>query len=224
MKRLYHWPLDPAGRLVRLALGEKDEGFEVLESPPWSAHPDVPRLAHGAVAPALVEIDSEPRMFACGTRAICEYLEETSSGRVLLPSDPAARAEVRRLWAWIEAACEEVTDTLLTERVMQWVRRDRHPDSARLRRGAHALRGRLTFLNGLLELNGYLACRELTLADLAAAAHLSAYDYFGDVEWNAVPELKDWYARIKSRPSFRPLLADRLQAVRPVAHYTDLDF
>lgn len=90
--------------------------------------------------------------------------------------------------------------------------------------GAHALRGRLTFLNGLLELNGYLACRELTLADLAAAAHLSAYDYFGDVEWNAVPELKDWYARIKSRPSFRPLLADRLQAVRPVAHYTDLDF
>ena len=81
-----------------------------------------------------------------------------------------------------------------------------------------------TFLNGLLELNGYLACRELTLADLAAAAHLSAYDYFGDVEWNAVPELKDWYARIKSRPSFRPLLADRLEAVRPVAHYTDLDF
>ena len=77
MKRLYHWPLDPAGRLVRLALGEKDEGFEALESPPWSAHPDVPRLAHGAVAPALVEIDSEPRMFACGTRAICEYLEET---------------------------------------------------------------------------------------------------------------------------------------------------
>ena len=130
-----------------------------MESPPWSAHPDVPRLAHGAVAPALVEIDSEPRMFACGTRAICEYLEETSSGRGLLPSDPAARAEVRRLWAWIEAACEEVTDTLLTERVMQWVRRDRHPDSARLRRGAHALRGRLTFLNGLLELNGYLACR-----------------------------------------------------------------
>ena len=90
MKRLYHWPLDPAGRLVRLALGEKGEGFEVLESPPWSAHPDVSRLAHGAVAPALVEIGSEPRMFACGTRAICEHLEETSQGRALLPADPAS--------------------------------------------------------------------------------------------------------------------------------------
>ena len=224
MKRLYHWPLDPAGRLVRLVLGEKGEAFEVLDSPPWAAHPDVSRLAHGAVAPALVELDTEPRVFACGTRAICEYLEETSEGPALLPPEAAERAEARRLWAWVEAGCEEVTDTLLTERVMQWVRRDRQPDSARLRKGAHALRGRLTFLNAMVEMNGYLAGRHLSVADLSAAAHLSAYDYFGDVEWQAVPDLKDWYARIKSRPSFRPLLADRLAAVRPVAHYTDLDF
>ena len=224
MKRLYHWPLDPAGRLVRLVLGEKGEEFEVLESLPWAAHPDVSRLAHGATAPALVDLDSESGTVACGTRAICEYLEETSPGAALLPSDAPGRAEARRLWAWVEAACEEVTDTLLTERVMQWVRRNREPDSARLTRGAHALRGRLTFLNALVEIHGHLAGRQMTLADLAAAAHLSAYDYFGDVQWEAVPDLKDWYARIKSRPSFRPLLLDRLEAVRPVAHYADLDF
>ncbi|KCZ56422.1 hypothetical protein HY29_09010 [Hyphomonas beringensis] len=224
MKRLYHWPLDPAGRLVRLALGERGEAFETLESPPWSPHPDISRLAHGAVAPAIVDLKTEPRMFACGTRAICEHLAETGDGTALLPESAADRAEARRLWAWVEAACEEVTDTLLTERVMQWVRRDRQPDSARLRRGAHALRGRLTFMNGMVEINGYLAGRQVSLADLAAAAHLSAYDYFGDVEWDAVPDLKEWYARLKSRPSFRPLLADRLKAVRPVAHYADLDF
>ena len=224
MKRLYHWPLDPAGRLVRLALAEKGEGFETLESPPWAPHPDIARLAHGAVAPAVVELEADPRVVACGTQAICEYLEETSEGAALLPPDAAGRAEARRLWAWVEAGCEEVTDTLLTERVMQWVRRGPEPGSQRLRRGAHALRGRLTFLNAMVEINGYLAGRQMSLADLAAAAHLSAYDYFGDVEWDAVPDLKEWYGKLKSRPSFRPLLADRLDAVRPVAHYADLDF
>ncbi|HAE29071.1 MAG TPA: glutathione S-transferase family protein, partial [Hyphomonas adhaerens] len=86
------------------------------------------------------------------------------------------------------------------------------------------LRGRLTFLNALVETHGFIAGRDLTLADLAAAAHLSACDYFGDIQWEAVPDLRTWYARIKSRPSFRPLLADRLDAVRPSPHYADLDF
>ena len=224
MKRLYHWPLDPAGRLVRLVLGEKGEAFDLFESTPWAPHPDVSALAHGAVAPALVEAGPAGKAFACGTRAICEQMEELKPTPALLPEDPNERAEARRLWAWVEAGCEEVTDKLLTERVMQWVRRDRQPDSEKLRRGAHALRGRLTFLNGMVEMNGYLAGRTLSLADLSAAAHLSAYDYFGDVEWDAVPDLKTWYARIKSRPSFRPLLSDRIEGTRPVAHYADLDF
>ncbi|WP_430403590.1 glutathione S-transferase family protein [Hyphomonas sp.] len=224
MKRLYHWPLDPAGRLVRLVLGEKGETFESHASTPWAPHPDVAALAHGAVAPALVEATPAGKLFACGTRAICEQLEELQPAPALWPADRNERAEARRLWAWVEAGCEEVTDKLLTERVMQWVRRDRQPDSEKLRRGAHALRGRLTFLNAMVELNGNLAGRTLSIADLSAAAHLSAYDYFGDVEWDAVPDLKTWYGRIKSRPSFRPLLGDRIDGTRPVAHYADLDF
>ena len=209
---------------MRLVLAEKGEAFELFESTPWAPHPDVAALAYGAVAPALVETLPTGRLFACGTRAICEQMEEIKPAPALLPTDQNERAEARRLWAWVEAGCEEVTDKLLTERVMQWVRRDRQPDSEKLRRGAHALRGRLTFLNGMVEMNGYLAGRTLSLADLCAAAHLSAYDYFGDVEWNAVPDLKTWYARIKSRPSFRPLLSDRIEGTRPVSHYADLDF
>lgn len=209
---------------MRLVLAEKGEAFELFDSTPWAPHPDVAALAYGAVAPALVETLPSGRLFACGTRAICEQMEEIKPTPALLPTDQNERAEARRLWAWVEAGCEEVTDKLLTERVMQWVRRDRQPDSEKLRRGAHALRGRLTFLNGMVEMNGYLAGRTLSLADLCAAAHLSSYDYFGDVEWNAVPDLKTWYARIKSRPSFRPLLTDRIEGTRPVSHYADLDF
>ena len=224
MTRLYHWCLDPAGRLVRLCLAEKGMGFESVESSPWSPHPDMRDLAPGAVAPALVQDGPAGRIVAIGTRAICEYLEEATEGAHLLPLHPGERAEARRLWAWVEEGFEEVTDKLLTERVMQWVRRDRQPDSEKLRRGAHTLRGRLTFLNALVETHGFIAGRNLSLADLAAAAHLSACDYFGDVQWDSVPDLRTWYARLKSRPSFRPLLADRLEAVRPSPHYANLDF
>jgi len=224
MLRLYHWPLDPAGRLVRLVLAEKGEAFEAVDSPPWLPRPEVGAIASGAVTPALVALTGVVPFAASGTQAICEHLEETRPAPALLPADLRERAEARRLWAWVEAGMAEVTDTLLTERVTQWVRRDRQPDSEKLRRGMHALRGRLTFLNALAEERGYLAGRHLSLADLSAAAHLSAYDYFGDVQWDAVPDLKAWYMRVKSRPSFRPLLADRLEAARPAPHYAELDF
>jgi glutathione S-transferase len=214
MLRLYHWPLDPAGRMVRLVLAEKGEPFEAVPSRPWAPELEIASLAPGSTA----------RFAASGTRAICEHFEEVRPVPALLPDDLSERAEARRLWTWVEAGMEEVTDTLLSERVLQWTRRDRQPDSEKLRRGAHALRGRLTFLNALAETRVNLAGRHLSLADLAAAAHLSAYDYFGDVQWDAVPDLKAWYMRIKSRPSFRPLLADRLEAARPVSHYAELDF
>lgn len=224
MLRLYHWPLDPAGRMVRLVLAEKGEPFEAVPSAPWSPELEIASIAPGAVAPAVVSTGSGPRFAASGTRAICEHLEEVRPVPALLPDDLSERAEARRLWSWVEAGMEEVTDTLLSERVLQWSRRDRQPNSELLRRGAHTLRGRLTYLNALAETRGYLAGRQLSLADLAAAAHLSAYDYFGDVQWDAVPDLKAWYMRLKSRPSFRPLLADRIEAARPVSYYAELDF
>jgi len=64
----------------------------------------------------------------------------------------------------------------------------------------------------------------LSYADLAAAAHLSAIDFGGDVDWSVSAAAKDWYARIKCRPSFRPLLTDAVSGITPPAHYADLDF
>ena len=70
----------------------------------------------------------------------------------------------------------------------------------------------------------WLAGDALSLADIAAAAHLSAIDYLGDVPWSDHEVAKEWYARIKSRPSFRPLLTDHIPGLAPPKHYTDLDF
>ncbi len=224
MMRLYHWPLDPAARTVRLALAEKQLAFEPVETRPWATHPEVEQLAPGAAAPALLASGEDGRIVLLGSHAILEHLEEAHPTGRLLSNTRQDRAEARRLWRWCEDAFALVNDTLLAERVTQWIRREREPDSSALRKGAHALRGRLTFLNALTEQRSYLSGRHLSLADLSAAAHLSSLDYFGDVDWSTVPDLKSWYGRLKSRPSFRPLLSERINGTRPAKHYPDLDF
>lgn len=224
MKRLYHWPLDPVGRTARLALGEKAVPFEAVETRPWAIHPEVEGLAPGAAPPALTDRTDEGRLVLLGSHAMLEYLEEAHPTPRLLPAGRQDRAEARRLWRWSEDSFQVVMDNLLAERVTQWVRRDRQPDSGALRKGAHALRGRLTFLNALTETRSYMAGRHFSLADLSVAAHLSCLDYFGDVDWEPIPDLRAWYGRLKSRPCFRPLLLDRIEGTRPSSHYADLDF
>ncbi len=224
MKRLYHWTLDPAGRTARLALSEKGLAFTGCAVSPGATNPELDRLAPGAVAPALVDSITEGRVNVIGLGAILAHLEETCPAPRLLPVTAQDRAEARRLLDWTREGFREINETLLAERISQWVRRDRHPDSGALRRGAHALRGRLTLLNALAGERAYIAGRNFTCADLAVAAELSCLDYFGDVDWSAIPDLKAWYARMKSRPSFRPLLSERVEGARAAPHYDDLDF
>lgn len=224
MKRLYHWTMDPSARAVRLALGELRHDVSYVLSPPQKPHEDVARLAPGAFGVAYIDQGGHGRVIAIGVRAILEYLQEATSSPVILPALPEDRAEARRIWEWIDIRFAEVGGSLLQERLRQSISRNHQPDSNALRRGAHALRGAMTFLNALTELRPFLAGRSLTVADLVAAGYLSAFDYFGDVQWETVPDLRDWYSRIKSRPSFRPLLSDVIGGARPVPHYSDIDF
>ncbi len=76
----------------------------------------------------------------------------------------------------------------------------------------------------LADHRSWLAGEELSIADLSAAAHLSVIDYLGDIPWTDFPVAKLWYQRIKSRPSFRPLLGDTLRGMPASASYADLDF
>jgi glutathione S-transferase len=70
----------------------------------------------------------------------------------------------------------------------------------------------------------WIAGEQMSYADLAAAAHLSVADYLSDVPWTEDEAAKSWYARVKSRPSFRPLLSEMLAGIPPAAHYANLDF
>ena len=157
--------------------------------------------------------------------AICEYLEETRPERRLLALDPVERAEIRRLVAWFDVKfMREVTDLIWREKVLKFVINRDAPSSAAVRVGVANLHAHLSYVGYLFEQRNWLAGDHISLADIAAGAHLSVLDYLGDVPWEAHPAAKLWYARLKSRPSFRPLLADRVACLKPAAHYDDLDF
>lgn len=222
MRLLYHLPLSPYSRKVRLALAEKRLAFELRVEKVWERRPEFLALNPAAQVPVLVE---ESGLAIPDSAVICDYLEETYPEAPLLGANAAERIECRRLVAWLDGKfAREVSENLLFQKLMKRLLGRGEPEGAAIRAGYQNLRAHLTYLGWLAEHRRWLAGEVLTLADLAAAAHLSALDFLGDVDWSVSPAAKDWYARIKCRPSFRALLADRVPGLTPPGHYADLDF
>ncbi len=221
MAKLYHVPLSPFCRKVRLTLAEKKIECELIEERYWEAHPDFLRRNPAGKVPVL-KLDG--RLMA-ESGPICEYLEERFPEPELMPKGAEARYEVRRLAMWFDDKFHhEVTSKLLYERVNKKVMGAGFPDSRNVKSGARSIKYHLDYMAWLLEHRRWLAGDRMTLADFAAAAHLSALDYISDVDWNRHEVVKDWYAKIKSRPAFRGILSDQLPGFPPPAHYADLDF
>ena len=219
--RLFHVPLSPFCRKVRLSLGEKKIEVELVEERYWEQDPDFLRRNPAGKVPVL-RLDG---IIMAASAAICEYLEETRPDAPLLPADPVQRLEVRRLVSWFDDKFhDEVTSKLLYERVNKKVTKQGYPDSKNVKAGAKAIKYHLDYMAWLLDHRRWLAGDVMTLADFAAAAHLSSLDYISDVDWNRSDVVKDWYAKIKSRPAFRSILADQLPGFPPPVHYNNLDF
>jgi len=220
---LIHFPLDPASRQVRLALGEKRLSFVEQPVRYWERPAELVRLNPSGLTPVLVE--SQGAMVACEARAILEHLEEQHPEPPLLGREPGERAEARRLVQWFDRKFDnEVGGYLLHEKMEKRLLGLGAPDLVSLRQGREALRAHLIYVEALLAERDWLAGKRLSLADFAAAAHLSVIDYFGDVPWRDFPVVKTWYMKLKSRPCFRPILADRWPGLAPAPHYDDLDF
>ena len=221
MTRLYHFALSPFCRKVRLVLAEKRIEVELVEERYWERGADFLRRNPAGKVPVL---KADGRTMA-ESQAICEYLEEMHPEPPLMPRGPAERYEVRRLVAWFDDKFHhEVTSKLLYERVNKKVMGQGYPESAHVKAGARAVKYHLDYMGWLLESRRWLAGDAMTLADFAAAAHLSCLDYISDVDWTRNAAVKDWYAKIKSRPAFRSILADQVPGFPPPAHYADLDF
>jgi glutathione S-transferase len=225
MRQLYHLPISPACRKVRLVMAEKGLDFELVEERDWERRDEFLMLNPAGEVPVLVE-EGEP---LSGATPIAEYLEETAPDVKLLPEEPLARAEVRRLVDWFDRKfAAEVSDGLIFEKVtrrfLSAADGGGAPDMIVVRAALHNLRYHLDYICYLMEERNWLAGEALTLADLTAAAHLSCLDYVGDVPWAQYQGAKDWYVRIKSRPSFRGILADHMAGMPPPKLYANLDF
>lgn len=222
MRYLYHLPLSPYCRKVRLVLAEKRLPFELRAERPWEHRDEYLELNPAGTVPTLVEDNG----FAVpDSSVICEYLDEAYPDTSLLGATLGERVEIRRLVAWFDGKfAQEVTDNLSGQKYLNRVAGRGQPDAGRLRAGYANLREHMHIIGWLAETRRWLAGASISLADLAAAAHLSVIDFFGDVDWTISEPAREWYARMKSRPSFRPLLNDRVPGMQAPEHYANLDF
>jgi glutathione S-transferase len=224
-RTLHHFPLDPFSRQARLALGEKRLPFREVVERYWERPESLNALNPSGLTPVLVEMRGADKLVLCETRALLEHLEEQYPDPALLSPDPSERAEARRLVQWFDRKFDyEVNGLLLHEKMEKRLLGLGSPDPGALRAGREALKGHLAYMDELLHGRDWLAGERLSLADFAAASHLSVIDYMGEVPWDQAPAVRIWYAKIKSRPCFRPLLGDRQPGLPPSAHYHDLDF
>jgi glutathione S-transferase len=230
MFTLFHHPFCPHSRFVRLVLGEYGLDLQLVEERVWERREAFLLLNPAGTTPLLTSDDTPP---VPGAGIIAEYLDETHgakmNGRRLLPATSAERVEVRRLMAWFnEKFFEEASNPLVTERIYKRFMSEENgggaPATEVIRAAKANVRYHLAYIGWLAQTRNYLAGDNLTYADLAAAAHLSAIDYLGDVPWIEDEAAKAWYARVKSRPSFRPLLSEWLAGVPASRTYVDLDF
>lgn len=222
MRVLYHLSVDPGSRKVRILLSEKKLEAELKSEKVWERRKGFLRLNPAGEVPVLVEED--------GTTipdhwVIAEYLEEAYPEPSLIGAVPLDRAEARRICNWFDRKFRrEVTDNLVQEKIMKRFLGLGEPNSSAIRAGHANIHYHLEYIGWLTDRRRWLAGDDFSLADIAAASQISAVDYLGDVPWEDHKGAKDWYARVKSRPSLRPILADLIPGIVPPKHYADLDF
>jgi glutathione S-transferase len=203
-------------------MGEKNVAYELVREDPWAASDQFHNLNAAGTTPVLV--NQEKGIVLADSRAIAEYLEETVDKSPMINGTATGRAEIRRLVALFdENFYADVTAPLLLERMKKRIVYKQPPDSRALRNAMRMAHGHLDYMDWLIDNRPWLAGSTMSMADLAAAAQISVADYLGGIDWTGHEQTRGWYAVFKSRPSFRPLLSERMDAIKPPEHYAQVD-
>lgn len=222
MWQLYQFPLCPFSRKVRLLLSEKGVAYELQRENPWDGRDEFYAMNPAGRTPVLRH--SEKNIILVDSRAICEYFEETVDKTPMILGTAANRAEIRRLVALFdENFFGDVTAPLLQERMKKRLFMRAPPDSRLLREAMKLANEHLYYMDYLIDNRPWLAGAQMSLADLAAAAQISVADYLGGIDWSGHEQTRGWYSVFKSRPSFRPLLSERMDVIQPPSHYADVN-
>ena len=222
MWQLYQFPLCPFSRKVRLLLAEKGVAYDLIRENPWEHRDEFQNLNPALRTPVIH--NPERQITIVDSRAICEYFEETIDKAPMINGTATNRAEIRRLIALFdENFFADVTHPLLEERMKKRLVYRQSPDSRVLREAMRMANLHLDYIDYLIDHRPWLAGATMSLADLAAAAQISVADYLGGIDWSQHEQARGWYSVFKSRPSFRPLLSERMDVIHPPTHYADVN-
>lgn len=222
MWTLYHFPLCPFSRKVQLVLSEKKVPFTLQLVYPWEDDDRFHALNPAGKTPVLHY--PERKLVLIDSQAICEYFEETESKSPLIPGSAAGRAEVRRLTALFDGGLfGDVTEPLIYEKMKKRLLLRQSPDSGVLRAAMRLTHEHIDYIDWLVDNRRWLAGAQLSLADFAAAAQLSVIDYLGGIDWAGHDQAHAWYRVMKSRPSFAPLLSQKMEGLPAPRHYADVN-
>jgi glutathione S-transferase len=225
MYKLYHHPLCPFSRKIRIFLAAKEIKFELINENFWERKKDFLAINPASTVPVL--IDNESNLPICYSLVIIEYIEEKHDKKNnFIGQSLIQKAEIRRIQNWFdEKFYLEVSKYILNERYFnRFLLPFQTPNSETLRVARHNLNIHLSYIEYLIENRKYLGGEEISVADFAAAGHISALDYFGDINWSHYEEIKNWYSLVKSHKFFSEILKDRIAGIIPSQNYSKLDF
>ncbi len=225
MYKLYHHPLCPFSRKIRIFLVAKGIEFELIIENFWERRKEFLAINPANTVPVL--FDQDHNFFICHSATIIEYIEEKhNKNNNLIGNSLFEKAESRRIASWFdEKFYHEVSKYILAEKYFNRFTPGSHePNSEILRAARHNLNIHLGYIEYLIENRKYLARDQISIADFAASAHISVLDYFGDINWSHHEEIKNWYSLIKSHKFFTQILKDRIINIAPPSYYSELDF
>lgn len=200
-----------------MALTEKKLPFELKIEKTWERRTEFLVMNPAGDIPVFVEKDGTT---LSNSQVICEYLEEVYPEVNLIGHDPVQRSETRRLINWFDRKFNsEVTQNLVDEKLMKSILNLGEPHGPTVRAGRANIHYHLDYIGFLTERRTWLAGDAFSLADIAAAGHLSAVDYVGDVPWEQHEAARRWYDKLKERPGFSLLLDERVPGFDPVENY-----
>jgi len=217
---LHHYFLCPSSRFIRICLDEKKIKFRLQIENYWNPQTNFLLMNPGAFFPVLLKEDNKQIV---GSNVIVEFLEEIRSTQSLF--DEKKRYEIRRIVNWFEFIFKrDVIEPILYEKIFKRFEEKKNPDSKNIRKALENLKFNLSYFEHLIGDYDYIVGDKITYADLFFASSISVLDYMDELNFRNFNKSKDLYLKIKSRPSFKSVLKDRIVGVSPNKKYMEFDY
>ena len=221
MHTLYHYYLCPSSRFIRLVLEEYKLEYSLQLENYWKPQKEFLLLNPAGHLPVLINIDNYALI---GANVCMEYFNNLQLKPNLMNNSYQEQAEIRRICHWFEVVFKkEVLDPLIHEKVYSRIVDNINPNSNNIRSALQNLNFHIRYFDYLLKYKDWIVGDNLTYSDLIASANFSIMDYIGLLDLRNYKHIKEWYLKVKSRPSFKTLLKDQIVGLNPHNDYKNID-